>query len=426
MLLSSLSGVGKKKLPSLKRLGIESIKDLITYFPRDYKDRREFDRISRCLNTDDELTVKAVVKGFDYLIAKSSRKRTLKVIIFDGSVNAELVCFNRDFLQDVLEVNKEYIICAKFSYKFNSFQATDFDILLPGKDIYNYGRIVPIYPLTSGITQNFLRKIMYEALSKSVSKNKETLPDYIIEKRNLIERALSIKNIHFPNSFDALKKAKERLSYFEFFKVQLSLGLKRLSLGEIKKMCKITKGQKANDLISSLPFRLTPSQNMVLKEIRKDLYDAKPMSRLLMGDVGSGKTVVSLIASCDVMESSYQAALMAPTEVLARQHYLNAKAFLEPLGFNCVFLYSKMPSSDKKTALADIKSGKADFVAGTHMLFQKGIDFNSLGFVIIDEQQRFGVNQRMELLKKAKNCDVLYTSATPIPRTVSMCIYGDP
>jgi ATP-dependent DNA helicase RecG len=423
-LLSSLEGVGKIKLQSLKKLEIDSIPALITFFPRDYKDRREFNRISDCLKTDEELIIKASLKGFDYIITKNG-KRILKVIISDGSIKAELVCFNRDFLRDTLTIEREYIVCGKFNYKFNAFQSSDFDILIPERDIYNYNRIVPVYPLTAGLNQSFMRRIIYDALSKFVSKGKETLPEYIIEKRNLMDRSLSIKSIHFPADFESLKKAKERLSYFEFFKVQLSLGLKRLMLGKTKKERKISKGQTANKLIASLPFGLTTGQLNVIGEIKNDLYDKKPMSRLLMGDVGSGKTIVSLIASCDVMECGYQAALMAPTEVLSRQHFINAEKLLSPLGFKCVFLYSKMGTAERKEALDDIRSGRADFIAGTHILFQKSIEFKSLGLVIIDEQHRFGVNQRMELLKKAENCDVLYTSATPIPRTVSMCIYGD-
>ena len=423
--LEKIEGIGKKRLESLKRLGIQTPAEVLTYFPRDYKDRSRFSQISDCfMNNLDEIVVRVTVLGHEY-ISPHSKNRILKIRVTDGTVNASLVCFNRYFLKDTFIQGQEYILAGKFEFKYNEFQSSDFEILNPEEEPYNSGRIIPIYPLTEGITNKLMRKIVFECLTRCIDFKKESLPDYLIKKYGLVSRGFSLLNIHFPESMEACARACERLKYYEFFEFQFTLALKKHYYHQAVKQRKMVVSDKLAQVEELLPYNLTDDQKTALKEILNDITGTNQMNRLLLGDVGSGKTVVGLLSAIPVIESGYQAALMAPTEILAAQHYQTVKTIFQSCNYECALLTGALSPKERKDILEGLAEGRIQLVIGTHALFQQSVNFKSLGYVMIDEQQRFGVMQRLELVKKGDNPDILHLSATPIPRTLSLSLYGD-
>ena len=291
----------------------------------------------------------------------------------------------------------------------------------------NTGKIIPIYPLTFSLTQNTLRKIIENGLEKVKEEGglKETLPEYILKEYKLEEINKANNNIHFPKEFDDFKKARKRLVFEELLSTQLALlQLKNNNLTD-KKGIVFDKNAKMSDVINTLPFNLTKAQLRVLQEIDENMESEKSMNRLLQGDVGSGKTIVAMISAYKAVKSGYQSAILAPTAILATQHLINFKKILDKFEIRCELLISGITKKKKEEILQRLQSGEIDIIIGTHALLEENVVFKNLGLVVTDEQHRFGVKQRTKIAEKGHNPDVLVMSATPIPRTLALILYGD-
>ncbi len=424
-LITEFEGIGPKKADLLAKLGIVDSVSLLTYFPTGYEDRTEYETIYAGVSNEKSIQVKIKVTGFDRIKTRGRGPDILKVNITDGETNAALVCYNRYYLKDTLKKDTEYIVIGKFEFKYNEFQCSNFEIEIPGENVFNYGRIVPVYALTKGITQKLLRKLVFDALKTCINESSESLPCYILKKRVLASRIFAIKNIHFPENENAINKARQRLIYYEFFEMHLSLAIKKKYINTKNKNRKLKKTDIISKTQGALDFDLTGDQVRALCDVLKDIHADNPMSRLLLGDVGCGKTVVAVLPALIFLENGYQVAFMAPTEILANQHYKTVSDLLKIPRYNIHLLSGSMTAKEKQRVSHALNSGEIHFVIGTHALFQDLINFKDLAYVIIDEQHRFGVKQRLELMKKAKNPDVLYLSATPIPRSLALTLYGD-
>jgi len=291
----------------------------------------------------------------------------------------------------------------------------------------NTGKIIPIYPLTFSLTQNTLRKIIENGLQKVQEQGglPETLPDYILKEYKLENENKANYDIHFPKDFEDFKKARRRLVFEELLSTQLALlQLKNNNLTD-KKGIKFNKNVKMSDVINTLPFKLTKAQLKVLQEIDENMESEKSMNRLLQGDVGSGKTVVAMITSYKAVKSGYQAAILAPTAILATQHMVNFEKMLSQFDIKCELLISGISKKKKEDILERLKNGEIDILIGTHAMLEENVEFKNLGLVVTDEQHRFGVKQRTKIAQKGQNPDVLVMSATPIPRTLALILYGD-
>jgi len=291
----------------------------------------------------------------------------------------------------------------------------------------NTGKIIPIYPLTFSLTQNTLRKIIENGLQKVQEQGglPETLPDYILKEYKLENENKANYDIHFPKDFEDFKKARRRLVFEELLSTQLALlQLKNNNLTD-KKGIKFNKNVKMSDVINTLPFKLTKAQLKVLQEIDENMESEKSMNRLLQGDVGSGKTVVAMITAYKAVKSGYQAAILAPTAILATQHMANFEKMLSQFDIKCELLISGISKKNKEDILERLKNGEIDILIGTHAMLEENVEFKNLGLVVTDEQHRFGVKQRTKIVRKGQNPDVLVMSATPIPRTLALILYGD-
>ena len=289
----------------------------------------------------------------------------------------------------------------------------------------NTGKIIPIYPLTYNLSQNVLRGIIENAITLVNNKLPETLPKYILDDYKLLGANEAIKKIHFPENFEEFEKARKRLVFEELLGMQLALLNLKNAYESDNNGIQFSKDVKMSDVINTLPFKLTKAQLRVLEEIDKDMESDKNMNRLLQGDVGSGKTAVSIIASYKAVKCGYQVAIMAPTAILASQHLESFKEMLDKFGITCELLVSSITKKKKEEILERLRDGKIDILIGTHALLEENVIFNKLGLVVTDEQHRFGVKQRTTIVEKGQNPDVLVMTATPIPRTLALILYGD-
>jgi len=417
--------VGPKREKLLNRLGINNIEDLLLYFPRDYEDRRKIVPISLLKNNE-----RTVISGrlLSFEKKKLSNISLLVAILTDGFGEILLKWFNQDHIIQKLNKNSRYIAFGtvkKNIYGQFEMQNPEIEELTSNNQENEYRKIFPLYSLTDGLTQKMMRKIILQNL-ENVECFEDNLPDWIVEKRELISIDKAISGLHFPISFYHLKKAKQRLAYEEFFYFELSvLYYKQKLEKELGGVEKNIRGELANEFIKNLPFKLTKDQMRAYQEIRKDMTSKKVMRRLLQGDVGSGKTVVAEIAIIDNYEAGYQSAIMVPTTVLAIQHFKRIKSDLGKLGISIELLIGSMSENEKNRVKAQIKKGEVDVVIGTHALIQEDVHFENLGLTVIDEQHRFGVKQREALINKGKLVDTLVMTATPIPRSMALTIYGD-
>ena len=419
-----VKGVGPNRVKLLNKLGIFTLKDLITYYPRGYEDRSNPKKIYECMNGEMALIeVVAMSKLIDIKIGKG---RTMqKLVVGDESGKATIVWFNQPYLKSKFYMGKKYRFYGKIEVKYGyQMNSPTFDEI---EETNNTGKIIPIYPLTFSLTQNTLRKIIENGLEK-VKENgglKETIPGYILKEYKLEEINKANYEIHFPANFDEFKKARKRLVFEELLATQLALlEIKDNNLTD-EKGIKFDPNVQMSDVINTLPFNLTKAQLKVLQEIDENMESEKPMNRLLQGDVGSGKTIVSIIASYKAVKSGYQVAILAPTAILATQHLENFKKTLEKFDIKCELLISGIKKKEKDSILERLENGDIDIIIGTHALLEENVKFKNLGFVVTDEQHRFGVKQRATIAKKGQNPDVLVMSATPIPRTLALILYGD-
>ena len=449
--LQYLKGIGPRRAAMLSaELNIETVGELLAYYPRDYIDRSkmvEIYRVGRAEDDEPETIQGKVVNHTSSPTAKG--KRIGKISIYDGTGVALLVNFGRriGIMKSLLPVETEVVVSGKFSRRYNEIQATDYEFELFEEDnLIHTKRIVPKYALTAKLTAKMLRMWMRTALDTYGQQIPEILPPELRQRQNLIDRQSAINEIHFPTSEAHRKAAQKRLAFEEFFLLSVGMELKKdrkiSQEGIAFRMDTQTQDNSPSllrDFIASLPYTLTGAQKRVFGEIQNDMRQKNVMNRLIQGDVGSGKTVVAAMALLRAIENGYQGALMVPTEILAEQHYYNLSEMFESLRkdtahtdhqkINVVLLKSDLPKAEREEALAAIADGAADLIVGTQALIQEGVDFHRLGLVIIDEQHRFGVMQRATLRNKVGNKalppDVLVMTATPIPRTLALTLYGD-
>ena len=417
-----IKGVGPNRIKQLNKLGIYTLEDVITYYPRGYENRGIKKNIADLVDGEEALIVaKCVSKMTEIRIRKNMN--IYKLIVRDETATCTLTWFNSPFLKKRFIVGKSYKFFGKVKRRINQIEMMTpiFDEENSNK---NTGRIIPIYPSINGLSQNTLRKIIENALLE-VDKLPETIPDYLIKKYELMGKQEATRQIHFPDNFEKYNKARKRLVFEELLIMQLALLTFKNNYDKNKEGIQFNKEVKMSDVIDNLPFALTKAQIRVLQEIDQDMESIKSMNRLLQGDVGSGKTAVAIVAAYKAVKSGYQVAIMVPTAILANQHYQNFKKMLDRFSIKCELLVSGTAKKEKEKIQEELKTGKIDVIIGTHALLQENIEFNKLGLVVTDEQHRFGVRQRGIINRKGENPDVLVMSATPIPRTLALILYGD-
>jgi ATP-dependent DNA helicase RecG len=427
--VNTISGIGSSAVQKLARLGIHTAADLLLHYPRDWEDRAKIIP----LNAYRSGKVCAVVTVFAREWIGYGRMRTLKIYIEDENTQAALLCFNRPWLDKQIVTGQKYMISGRFYHKYGELQSSAFEIE-PESSGTSFGKILPVYPLTAGVIQNNMRRFISAAVNKYTNELENELPNEIIEKENLLSKAQAVREIHFPSCADMLERAKKTLVYEELFYMEVmvirrmierksKIKIERLRLIEENKKENISQLQKR--LLERLPFSLTAGQECAVMEINRDMSANVPMARLLQGDVGCGKTLVSFMAALRAVEDNGQTAIMAPTELLARQHAENAARLLEPLGISIAFLTGNIKAAGRKELLKNLAAGTINVIVGTHALFSKDVEYKNLKLVVIDEQHRFGVMQRSLIMAKGDNSGLLMMSATPIPRTLALTVFGD-
>ena len=421
--VNKLKGVGPQLSKYLKKKKIEKIKDIILNLPYSETDRSKVFKLNE-LEIGKIQTIKVTVKKLNF---PRIRKLPNTIICEDNTGKIEIVYFNsrEGYLRKLYPVNKIVIISGKINYFKKKYQITNPDYVTTLDNQEYVVKNIPKYNLTKGINEKKYRLISEQVID-NIPKIQDWLDEIFLRKNNLLDWNKSIKRLHNSNeSKDIKSKSYRRLVFDELCANFFTLSKNRKKIKK-NRTSKNFSQKIANNILKKLPFALTKSQEYVLSEINNDLFSKKRMFRIIQGDVGSGKTIVSFLTISNIIESGYQCALMAPTEILAKQHYELAKKVFEGTKFQLNFLTGKTEIKNKRKILENLISGHTDLLIGTHSLFQKKIIFKKLGLVIIDEQHKFGVNQRSELAKKGgDNCDVLLMSATPIPRTMMMSLYGD-
>ena len=419
-----VKGVGPNRAELLNKLGIYTLEDLITYYPRTYEDRSKPVRIAE-VQDGEEVLIEGIAAARVSEIRTRNRKMTIyKLIVKDETGSCTITWFNQSYLRNMFKQGETYKFFGKVKKIGNKVEMNSpvYDV---GVNTKNTGKIIPIYPLTYNLSQNNIRKIIENGLELVKNKLEETLPDYLIKEYKLMDINSATNSIHFPKDFTEFNIARRRLVFEELLSMQLALlSLKSQYKKEIDGIA-FNKEVHMSDVINKLPFKLTKAQLRVLEEIDADLEKVKPMNRLLQGDVGSGKTAVSIIASYKVVKSGYQVAIMAPTAILATQHLESFKQMLERFDIRCELLISSITKKKKEEILERLKNGDIDILIGTHAILEDNVEFKNLGLVVTDEQHRFGVKQRTKIIEKGQNPDVLVMTATPIPRTLALILYGD-
>ena len=421
-----IKGVGPSKLSILNRLGIETVRDLLYCFPRRYEDRSRIKKIGEIRPGNLE-TIKAKVLTFGEHVSKKGMN-IFQVAVGDSSGVIHATWFNQPYMKDKFKIGQELILCGKVEkYNYLQINSPEYEILTGTKeDFVHIGRIVPVYPLTESLNQRWFRNIMKFTVDNYADEINEILPFEMRKRNNLMTIKEAVRNIHFPVSDLVLKKARERIIFDEFLILLTGIALKRASIKiDLTGYSHNLEGGLIGKFKNNLAFQLTKSQSRVIREIEEDMKSQKPMNRLLQGDVGSGKTIVALHSLILTVQNGYQGALMVPTEILAEQHYENIKTLVKPLGINVMLLSGDLKEEERARRRQMIETGEADIVVGTHALIQEGVNFKKLGLVVIDEQHKFGVMQRAILRSKSRNPDILVMTATPIPRTLALTVYGD-
>ena len=432
-------GIGPKRAEMLRKLGMSTVEDALEYLPWRYEDRGNLKKIGR-LSFGAYETVTGDVVSAEVVSTKRQRVKVFELLITDQSGMLVGSWFNQPFMQKMFKKGQKVILSGVVKsnpYKNGIAQIDnpDYEIMDDNEadNLIHTGRTVPIYRTTAGLSVRYLRSMMKTILDSCGDMVLEMLPQEIIKKYSLMSVPDAYYEVHFPTYEKnisvlnrGMSKAHRRLSFEELFVLELGLALKKRGVGREKKGISFKPLDRLEvQLRSSLPFKLTSAQERVIAEIKRDMIAERPMNRLVQGDVGSGKTVVAMVASLLAVENAYQACIMAPTEILAEQHYTSITAMALPLGVTVRSLTGSLKKKEKETVLADIMSGTAQIVVGTHALIESQVQFNRLGLAVIDEQHRFGVMQRSTLASKGYEPDVLVMTATPIPRTLAITVYGD-
>jgi len=417
-----VKGVGEARAKILSRLGIRQVSDMVNYFPRGYEDRTVQKSIAEVIDGEECTIMARLISG----VTETKPRKNLTVsraVVSDHTSVMNVVWFNQKYTAQNLRTGTEYYFFGKIKRNGMLLEMHNPIVEEAGRGRKTTGRILPVYPLTKGLTQNNVRNIMENALKTAQGRFEEILPWELRKKYKLSEINYSYEQIHFPNSFSDMEAARRRLVFQELLLLQLSLI--HLKGESVRENGIEFKPVPMDPLLDKLSFRLTSAQERVFSEIEKDMESPRRMNRLVQGDVGSGKTIVAVMALYKAVRNGFQGAFMVPTEILAEQHYKSVSSILEGLGVSVRLLTGSMKKKEKEEVKELIKSGRTDIVIGTHAILEEDIEFYNLGLVITDEQHRFGVRQRARLSIKGENPDLLVMTATPIPRTLSLVLYGD-
>ncbi|MFY9588646.1 MAG: ATP-dependent DNA helicase RecG [Actinomycetota bacterium] len=441
---AGIPGLQQASATKLARKGVRTVRDLLEYVPRNYLNLSNKKEI-RDLKIGEQATILGTVKRVDGRYLRG-RKHMLSVKVGDGTGFIEIVFWNQPFRARTYTEGMTVAVAGRFDKRAGKLQVSGQPIveIMRGDDPgVHTGRIIPVHPATEGVSTTMIRRAVHSALKRYGKDVEDPLPPDLLKRRRMPTRAEALEEMHFPTSRDRFRVAKNRLVFEELFVLQAGLGaLKRRVEKETRGMMHVEGGELVGRFLSSLPFTATGAQRRTVDEIRGDMAEARPMHRLLQGEVGSGKTVVAVAAALAAAGSGSQTAFMAPTEVLAEQHFLTVRKLLEPLadqapvetgrlfgeGFGVELLTSAVTGKARERALEETASGRATLLVGTHALIQEGVQFHRLGLAIVDEQHRFGVHQRIALRAKGvedAEPDLLIMTATPIPRTLAMTLYGD-
>jgi ATP-dependent DNA helicase RecG len=425
--LQYLKGVGPQRGRLLAKLGLSTVEDALFHLPLRHEDRSQILPL-RSVTPGEFRTCAGTIRG----VSPPPRGRSrapLSVLLGDGTGFLSAVWFNQGYLERVFQRGQRLIVHGKVGRYGGGplqIQVKDYEIVEDGEDeTLHTGRLVPVYRLTQGLTQRPVRSLMKRLVDGYVHLVEEPLPEALRARQRLLPIRAALAAGHFPQSAEEQEAGRRRLVFDDFFLLQVGLAIRRQRLGRQRGIAMNPAGALCRRLLQALPFRLTPAQERVWREIRTDMAEPYPMNRLLQGDVGSGKTVIAALAVLTALESDYQAAFMAPTEILAEQHLLTLTALLRPLGVEVALLTNAVKGKARAGIVAAVASGDLRCVVGTHALVQEGVRFRRLGLAVVDEQHRFGVAQRASLRGKGESPDVLVMTATPIPRTLALTLYGD-
>lgn len=423
--IQSIKGIGPAKAKLFKKLGLNTIEDLLEYYPRGYKDKSEITKI-RDLKPEESYTVRVCITTKAQESRAKNRLIITKLSAADDTGKLNVVWFNNRFVKNTFKEGDEVLMHGKIKRIGKDFvmEAPEYE-RVTGGDSVNLMRIAPYYSLTEGLSQKDIRKTLYAALQHINEKLSDVFPEELRKKYGLAEINFCINNIHFPESQEKLELARRRLIFEEFFMLQSGLiHIKKMNNEGKIGIC-FDRAIEIQEFMAKLPFKLTSAQMRVFEEVSKDMESLNVMNRLVQGDVGSGKTAIAALALFKCVRSGYQGIMMAPTEILAEQHMLTLEQLFKNTGIVIGLLKGSMTAKEKEKVLEGLQGGEIDIVVGTHALIQNSVSFNKLGLVITDEQHRFGVRQRALLSAKGDNPDMLVMTATPIPRTLSLIVYGD-
>ena len=416
-----IKGIGEQRAKVLQKLGIANLRDLISYFPRTYEDRRAYKRIAD-LVAGESACVRAVVADEPRLSHVRKGLDLVKLRVVDESAALDLTYFNQAYLKNTFHTGEEYVFYGRAEGTLLRKQMTNPLFERAGENRVT-GRIVPIYPLTAGVSQTLLSHAVRQGLDACADDLTDFLPEDVRQAHRLCHVRYAYENVHFPADEEALAVARRRLVFEELFLLTLGLRLLRERRAAVA-------GQRCENtdlapFYAALPFALTRAQKRAIEDCARDMASGRPMNRLVQGDVGSGKTMVAAAAVWFAAQSGLQSALMAPTEILAEQHYHTLAPLLEGLGVRCALLTAATKAKARREVLEQLQSGALTLAIGTHALLSPDVQYQKLGLVVTDEQHRFGVDQRASLGAKGDDPHLLVMSATPIPRTLALMIYGD-
>ena len=420
-----LKGVGEKVGDKLAKLGIFTLKDMVEHYPREYEDRRQLTPINAC-QIDESNNILARVCSKPQ-ITKKGNKIIVSFRVKDDTGNLMITFFGQAYMKNQFKLGESYLFYGKVKHKYGCLEmdSPEYQKVAEGAPLQTVAKITPIYPATNKLSQKVIRSLIQTCLDEVLPQVEDQLPGRIREQYHLISKQEALRGIHFPTDSDHFFEARKRLVFEELFMLQLSLY--QLKADFAKKLLGISHKvtPKLREFMATLPFELTGAQKRVMREITADLKSQYAMNRLVQGDVGSGKTVIAAISLFMAVEDGYQGALMAPTEVLAIQHYEFIHEIMAPFGIRVGLLTGSTTAKQKRELLAALQTGEVAILIGTHALIEDNVEIPHLGLVITDEQHRFGVRQRLKLAEKGNIPDVMVMTATPIPRTLALILYGD-
>lgn len=420
--LSRVKGVGPKTAEQFAAAGLRTVSDLISFLPRKHEDFSKIQKISSM--QPGNVSVRGSFSG----VATKRVRRGMTVtsaVLDDGSAKVQVVWFNQGYRAAQIESNKQFLVSGEFGLQRQRYQIVNPSVELAGEDAVSGGRVIPIYPAVRGLKSQLVRKVLLE-LKPAIFGLSETLPPEVVKKEGLLSRAEAIEAMHFPTDMSSLSAARERLGFEELFSLMVASHLNRQDNAALDSHVIKFSPDEAKRFVEALPFKLTNAQRLAAWEAIQNLERGEPMNRLLQGDVGSGKTVVAGFIAYIAAKAGFQTALMAPTELLATQHAMTLSRLFDAFSMSTGLLIGSVKPATRRPLLEAIANGSCDVVIGTHALFQDSVNFHNLGFVVIDEQHRFGVEQRQKLLAKShKMPHLLSMTATPIPRSLQLTVYGE-